>query len=37
MTTAFCKQTHTPIFSDTLVVVAYIVNGSVQVPPTQFV
>ncbi len=37
MTTAFCKQTHTHIFSDTLVVVAYIVNGSVQVPPTQFV
>ncbi len=29
VTTAFCKQTHTLIFSDTLVVVAYIENGSV--------
>ncbi len=29
VTIAFCKQTHTLIFSDALVVVAYIVNGSV--------
>jgi len=29
MVTAFCKQTHTLIFNDALVVVAYIVNGSV--------
>ncbi len=29
VTTALCKQTHTLIFSDTLVTVAYILNGSV--------
>ncbi len=29
VTTAFCKQTHTLIFSDALVVIAYTVNGSV--------